>query len=117
MRRIFCTVLVAAAAAASAQADIRPVKPLDQLAFRHEAKSPDKGPRDPFSDCAAFIAAARAKGMNPLILTEKCADASQGPEFPPAESPPAGQQPKINGPSIVTGPGACSVIGEVGRSC
>jgi hypothetical protein len=73
--------------------------------------------RELFSDCTAFIAAGRAKVMIPQIWIEKCADISEAPETQRAEARPVAQQRRINGPSIVTGPGACSVIGEVGRSC
>jgi hypothetical protein len=124
MHRTICIALAVAFAAASAEADIRKVKPADRPTFRHAGIHHGKGPgvRELFSDCAAFIAAGRAKVMIPQIWIENCADISQTleslpPESLPAEAPPVAQQPRINGPSTVTGPGACSVIGEVGRSC
>ena len=119
MHRTICIALAAAFAAAPAQADIRQGKPIDRPAPRHSAEHTGKGlsMREFFPGCAAVFAASRTKAMIPLIWLEKCADASRPDEPAPAESPPAGQQPKIAGPSIVRGPGACSVVGEVGRSC
>jgi hypothetical protein len=117
MRRTFCIVLLAAAAAMPAQADIRHGKPLDRPIVRHAVKHPGKalnikglGAKDAFAGCSALIAAGRDEIPPGLIAT--CIEAS-----PPVRSPPSAQQPRIAGPSIVAGPGACSVIGEVGRSC
>jgi hypothetical protein len=111
MRRTFCIVLLAAAAAMPAHADIRHGKPLDRLITRHAVKHPGKEPgaKDAFTACSALIAADRDE-ISPALI-EACIEASA------PRSPPASQQPRIAGPSIVAGPGACSVIGEVGRSC
>ncbi|HEV7693954.1 MAG TPA: hypothetical protein VGO52_24180 [Hyphomonadaceae bacterium] len=118
MRRTLCTALVlafaAASAASSAYGDIRKVKPDDPPPPRHAGIRPGKGPslKELFSGCAAAIAANRAGTMIPLIWLEKCAEIS-----PPAENPPAAEEPRIGGSSTIAGPGACSVVGEAGSSC
>jgi hypothetical protein len=114
MRRTIC-ILLAAAAAASAQADIHAVKPGERSAARHAGIhiGKDLNLKGLLLSCSALVSAARENTTISLALLETCSDAAK-----PGETlPPSGDKPKITGESTVSGAGACSVVGEAGRSC
>lgn len=115
-RSLFIVLL--AAAAAPAHADVRHGKMFNrELIRRYEAKRPDIEGRmkDAPAACSAIIASDpdEAALLRRLAMLGQCLTAIS----PPAEAGSPSQERTIAGPSIVMGRGACSVVGEVGRSC